>query len=389
VSDADPENRAGEITRELNTESPGQSSGLPALILYDERTGGLRIAALTLLDRLVVAIHRAGSGSITVVSPGQPPALKRAAALRIPVRFESTADSLDGSTLVASSSLLVQTADVRELLRHGGRLVTAAGLPLPIGLLRPGDTPCEAALDSLPVQVASGIAYSVMDPSAARDAQKALWDSLGSSSDGLVDKAFNRPCGRFLSKVLVHTPVSPNAVSVTSVMIGLVAAWFFAVGNHNAVILGALLFQFSAIVDCVDGDLARVLFKESVLGKWLDLAGDQIVHVTVFAAIAAGIMQTGQSPHGLCLGLSAVLGAVISFAVVLRGMRQPVSDRSPLLQKLIDSATNRDFSALVLVLACFNRLDWFLWMSAIGSHLFWMTAFALQFRARPAGTPAR
>jgi hypothetical protein len=60
-----------------------------------------------------------------------------------------------------------------------------------------------------------------------------------------------------------------------------------------------------------------------------------------------------------------------------------------LLQKLIDSATNRDFSALVLVLACFNRLHWFLWLSAIGSHLFWMTALALQFRTRPAGNPAR
>jgi 1L-myo-inositol 1-phosphate cytidylyltransferase / CDP-L-myo-inositol myo-inositolphosphotransferase len=357
--------------------------------LYDERTGGLRIAALTLLDRLVVAIHRAGSHPITIVSPEQPPALERAAALGIPVRFESRAELLGGETLVAWSSLLVQAADVRKLLRDGGRLVTPAGRPLPIGLLRPGDTPCEAALDALPVQVASGVACAVTDAAVAREAQRTLWDSLGSSSDGLVDRVINRPCGRFLSKVLVHTPVSPNAVSVTSVGIGLVAAWFFAVGNHNAVILAALLFQFSAMVDCVDGDLARVLFKESALGKWLDLAGDQVVHVTVFAAMAAGIMQTGQSRHGLSLGLSAVLGAIISFAVVLRGMRQPVSDRSPLLQKLIDSTTNRDFSVLVLVLACFNRLHWFLWMSAIGSHLFWMTALALQFRARSAGNRAR
>jgi 1L-myo-inositol 1-phosphate cytidylyltransferase / CDP-L-myo-inositol myo-inositolphosphotransferase len=184
-------------------------------------------------------------------------------------------------------------------------------------------------------------------------------------------------------------PGQPNAVSLASIAIGLVAAWFFAVGSHQAAILAAVLFQFSAIVDCVDGDLARVLFKESPLGKWLDLAGDQVVHVAVFAAIAIGLVRGGETPFAFGLGISAVLGAVISFAVVVRGMRQPANDRSLLLQKLIDSATNRDFSVLVLVLACFNRLEWFLWLSAIGSHVFWITALALQLGSHAKETPAR
>lgn len=330
----------------------------------------------------MVAVHRGGAGPITIVATNTRLVLKRASALGIPVRIATDAPPREVSTLVASSNLLVQAADVRVLLEHGGCLATAEGTLLPIGVLPAGDAPWRTALDALPTLQARGVACRITDAVSARQTERALWASLTSSSDGLVDRVFNRPCGRVLSKVLVHTPVSPNAVSLVSIGIGLVAAGFFAAGSYRAVLVGALLFQLSAIVDCVDGDLARVLFKESPLGKWLDLAGDQVVHVAVFAAIAVGLSRGGQSPLALWLGVSAVAGALLSFAVVVRGMKRPASDRSRLLQKLIDAATNRDFSVLVLVLACFHRLDWFLWMSAIGSHGFWMLALALQTGSR-------
>ena len=197
------------------------------------------------------------------------------------------------------------------------------------------------------------------------------------------------PAGGPLSKLLVHTSITPNAVTLASIVIGLVAAWFFAIGTYAAVALAAVLFQLSTIVDCVDGDLARVLFKESPFGKWLDLGGDQVVHVAVFAAIAVGLVRSGQSPYGVWLGVSAVLGALLSFAVVVQGLRRPANHPNGLLSKLIDSATNRDFSVLILILAGVGRLGWFLWMTAIGSHLFWITALALQLRSRTAGSRAR
>jgi phosphatidylglycerophosphate synthase len=289
-------------------------------------------------------------------------------------------------TLIASSTILVQAGDVRSLLQQGGRLANKDGGALPLGLLPTGSEPWEGALNALSAQDAKGVACCVTDAHSARDATEALWRSLTSSADGLVDRYFNRPCGRILSKLLIHTPVHPNAVSLVSVGIGLLAACFFALGNYPMVVFAALVFQLSAIVDCVDGDLARVLYKESSFGRWLDLAGDQVVHLAVFGGIAAGLMQRGDSPLAVWLGISAVIGAVLSFVVVVRGMRQPAGEQSRTLQKLIDSATNRDFSVLVLLLACFDRLEWFLWLTAVGSHLFWMTALVLQLSPRARGT---
>lgn len=156
-------------------------------------------------------------------------------------------------------------------------------------------------------------------------------------------------------------------------------------GRHEWSVVAAALFQVSAIVDCVDGDVARSVFKESPLGKWLDLVGDQVVHAAVFVGIAVGLWRSGLHGPFLALGGSAVLGGLIAFGVVVRGMTRK-GEPNRRLQRLIDGATSRDFSVLVLALACAHHLEWFLWMAAVGSHVFWVLALGLQlFPGKPAG----
>lgn len=354
---------------------------LPAVLFADARTASLKVAGLTLLDRLIVAIHRGGADSITIISEGKLPDLKRTSALDIPFTVSSQVPALEVPVLWASAQILVQTVDVRRCFESGGSLVNADGDPLPIGIVEKLDPPSQPVFDPSRQLRPEGIARLVNDRPSARRAEADLWDSLTSGSDGLVDRVFNRPCGRPLSKLLIHTPVSPNTVSIISILIGVVSAVCFAKGQFQMSILGAILFQISAIIDCVDGDIARILFKESVLGKWLDLAGDQIVHVSVFAGITLGLLASGANGLGtIWLGASAVAGALLSFAVVVRGKRQTPSPNNH-LQQIIDATSNRDFSVVVFVLACLQRLDLFLWMAAIGSHVFWVTALTLQRRS--------
>ena len=257
--------------------------------------------------------------------------------------------------------------DVRDLVNvigQGGQLISAEGTPLPVRMTVDNPNPV----------VAGPMAMLIVDAASAAEAERKLWASLTSTADGLVDRFFNRPVGRQLSKLLVQTPISPNQVSVVSILIGLVSAWFFAVGSF---VWGALVLQLSAVIDCVDGDLARALFKQSRLGKWLDLAGDQVVHFSVFAAIGLGVSRLDPSVPALALGLSAALGVLLSFAVIVRALRQPVAQRGPLLNKLLDATANRDFSVLLLLLAIFGRMDLFLWMAGIGVHVFWIALLVL------------
>jgi phosphatidylglycerophosphate synthase len=355
---------------------------VPAVLLADPGTAGLPAVALTLLDRLIVAAHRGGCSPITVVANGPLPDLRRTRALGITFDVIPQLPPLTPGTLVASTGQLLLDGDIRQLTRSTGRLVTANGTPLPAGRIDTTPTDPTDPWKTLSAIAARGVACPVHDPASARAAGETLWASLSSSADGTVDRYFNRPVGRVLfSRWLVHTPITPNQISVAATALGLTAGVLFGFGVQKLAILAGVLFQVSAIIDCVDGDVARSVFKESPLGKWLDIIGDQVVHASVFAGIAIGLWRQGAPGPFLWLGGSAVIGGFIAFLVILRGMRTPGPANSR-LQKLIDAATNRDFSVLVLILACIDRLGLFLWAAAIGSHAFWILALLLQRESR-------
>lgn len=339
--------------------------------MCDARTASLKIAGLTILDRLVVTAHRAGCAPIFLVCENAAP-LDRAKALGIPVSHASDAAGLPGAALLIKGSVLVEVRDLENVIAQRGELISAEGMPLPVRINVENPKPVAAGT----------VAMSILDAASAAQAERKLWASLTSTADGLVDRFFNRPLGRPLSKLLVHTQISPNQVSIVSILIGVASAWFFAAGN---LVTGALIFQLCAIIDCVDGDLARALFKQSLLGKWLDLGGDQVVHFSVFAAIGIGVARTDPTVPALALGASAALGVLLCFAVIVRALRQLAAQRSPHLNKLLDATANRDFSVLLLALALWGRMDLFLWMVGIGIHVFWMALFALQIgRVTPA-----
>jgi phosphatidylglycerophosphate synthase len=340
---------------------------VPAILDCVAETSGVQIAGLNLVDRLIVTAHRAGCAPIYVIAKTTP-AAPRARALGIDITLASVKPALDQPALLVNGAALVETADLQLLIERGGRLFSADGTPLPVAM---------TTGDAGPVR-AGKVATLITDATSVRTAERRLWASLTSSADGIVDRFLYRPLGRYLSKILIRAPFSPNQVSIVSMLVGIFSAWFFARGYF---ISGALLLQLSASVDCVDGDLARALYKESRLGKWLDLVGDQFVHVAVFAGIGFGLAASDPASPALALGISAVLGTIISFAVIVRLMQRKNGDRSSALEKLIDAATSRDFSLLVLLLAMVGRLDLFLWMAGIGVHLFWIVAFCSQWQS--------
>jgi phosphatidylglycerophosphate synthase len=271
-----------------------------------------------------------------------------------------------------SGAVLVDPRDLERVIEADGQLTAGDGSPLPVKMSTAHPQPV----------VALGVAAAVRDEASAREAERALWASLGSSADGMVDRFVNRPLGRVLSKLLVHTSVSPNAVSVASILIGVASAPLFAAGNF---VVGALVLQLCAIVDCVDGDLARALFKQSALGKWLDIGGDQVVHFSVFLGIGIGVARSYPQVPALVLGISAAVGVLLCFPVIIRGLRQPAEERGYLLAKLMDSTANRDFTVLLLALGIIGRMDLFLWMAGIGIHLFWIALLILQIAGRSSG----
>ena len=215
---------------------------------------------------------------------------------------------------------------------------------------------------------------SMADAASVGHAEWTLAQSLKGGLDGFVDRHFNRKCSRWLTRWLLRTRLTPNAVTLFATAVGLVAAGAFAVGSYSAVIVGALLFQFSTILDCCDGEVARLKFLESPFGQQLDLILDNVVHIAIFAGIAWGVSHSAWGSWALLFGGLAIVGNIAAFAVVQAAMRIRThmdESRRARIDAIFNSLVSRDFSVVILVFALINQMQWFLVLAAIGSNVFW------------------
>ena len=237
-------------------------------------------------------------------------------------------------------------------------------------------------------------ARDVHDAGDASAVERDLYRSLKGRFEGIVDRYFNRKLSPFFTKLFLKLKLSPNAITVAATLIGLAGATSFGMGTYAAGLLGALLFQLAAVIDCCDGEVARLTFTESPLGAKLDLVLDNVVHMAVFAGIAYGSYQThALSEQGwlyLALGAVAVLSNAMAFWLVTRLAARPSvpAEASTAHSKwkdfLLKNIATRDFSVVVLLFAVIGRLDWFLLLAVIGSALFGLVLTWLAFSTRSA-----
>lgn len=224
----------------------------------------------------------------------------------------------------------------------------------------------------------------------ASRAEHQLFSSLKGEFEGFIDRYFNRKLSWWCTRIFVALGLSPNAITVVATVVGLLAAVIFGLGTYAAGIAAALLFQLAAVIDCSDGEVARLTFTESPFGAWLDIAMDNVVHMAIFAGIAIGVYMNGvdsdRSWIPLALGAAAILGNIFSFALVNKAQtvhaasEWKTAGHAAWSDFMLKNVASRDFSVVLFLFALFGKLDWFLWMAAIGSIVF---ALAMLWVIRP------
>jgi phosphatidylglycerophosphate synthase len=211
-------------------------------------------------------------------------------------------------------------------------------------------------------------------------AERKLFSTLKGEFEGFVDRYFNRKLSRWFTRGFLACGFSPNAVTLVATGIGLISAACFGFGSYQTGVIAALLFQLAAVIDCCDGEVARLTFTESPFGAWLDIALDNVVHMAIFVGIAAGSYLRMMGHEGawvpLALGAAAVLGNASSFTLVNKAQKIKTASewKTPAhavwSDFMLKNVASRDFSVIVLLFALFDKLDWFLWMAALGSMAF-------------------
>lgn len=82
--------------------------------------------------------------------------------------------------------------------------------------------------------------------------------------------------------------ISPNSVTVASLLISLLAGFCFTSGSIIINSIGSVILIFAFVLDCLDGQLARYTNKTSVFGYYLDIFGDRVREPMLWTCMCVG-----------------------------------------------------------------------------------------------------
>lgn len=157
-----------------------------------------------------------------------------------------------------------------------------------------------------------GVAVLVRDDASARRAESLLLESLRKPQDGIVSRAINRSLSLRVTRVLARTDLRPNQLSVGILAFGALGAVGAAGGSYASMALGGLCFQIQSVLDGCDGELARLTFRGSRAGEWIDTLGDDFTNYGFFAGAAWGLHRAGLGALPLVLGAVGVGAGLVA-----------------------------------------------------------------------------
>lgn len=143
------------------------------------------------------------------------------------------------------------------------------------------------------------------------------WSELKSKckreNDYIITLFFTNEISLFVTWVLCKTPVTPNQVTIASIICALICGIFYASGMF---IWGSLFLFLSHMLDCTDGNLARAKETFSAFGRWLDFIGNRTGEVFIFFGITLYFYRVEESVFWVVLPLLASMLLLLYYYIV-------------------------------------------------------------------------
>ncbi|MBI2502043.1 MAG: CDP-alcohol phosphatidyltransferase family protein [Candidatus Latescibacteria bacterium] len=335
-----------------------------------------RVAGLSLLDRMVRTMARAGVEQLAVVvPPGAPRQVGRLPRkLCVEVRFLEWGTPaplpfppLGEGLLVVMGGYVHHHASLSELVEEGlgeGELVVQVSAPVQRGSfiqvhLRAGEVEFAAAeggesASSGALLCAFGLGAPeellrgreevwawlsrsargrrvqlrrtsrslwrrVEDRRGARAAKNMLFSQVTKATSGFISRHLNARISIPTSKLLIETGISPHLVTVLLVLpAGLASAYLVTRPEQYLWLAGAgVLWQLAAILDRCDGEIARVQLSESKFGAWFDTLTDNLAYLCAYSGMLVGLRRVHpEAPYYLYLGISAIAALLLTLGIM-------------------------------------------------------------------------
>jgi phosphatidylglycerophosphate synthase len=226
--------------------------------------------------------------------------------------------------------------------------------------------------------------------------REVTWRILQASmkaGEGWVGRHINRPISFRLAALAMRLGITPNPVTWLTFLIAVAMAGLLALGGTMGLAIGGALYQVVSVIDCVDGDIARVSYMSSRKGAALDTTLDMIANLGFMGGLGAGLVLTYGTGQLLAAGLLVAVAAcaMLFMTMLLRiGPKRGSFDvlRAALEQRLsgtprlrgavmtVEKMFKRDFYALFFATLCLLGLARVLLWLALAGSVVWLLAIA-------------
>lgn len=224
----------------------------------------------------------------------------------------------------------------------------------------------------------------------------------------LVHKAW-RIFSIYLTRILLYTPFTPDHITMLMIFWGFLVGFFFSLGTYWYMLIGAIVFEFSFILDAVDGEMARYKKTSSLRGKFLDIVAHLTSTSIPFIGLTIGLYLLNPSIYVILAGLSAgvfsvlcltvqslkhyvMFGELIKYAqktkkINQKRIHQKLSEK-PIkksvlksLVKSINCLTHQAYMMQIFLLgAIFNKLYWILIFYSLIFPLMWLIKLIHEYK---------
>jgi hypothetical protein len=199
-----------------------------------------------------------------------------------------------------------------------------------------------------------------------------------------------RPVAAVLVYLLRDTRVTPNQVSILSLLIAATAGIMLATGlSYTWLLIAVLVNHTSFLFDCADGMLARSRQQSSHLGHLLDFLMDEIKAMLIFGCVSVRLYQVHEDERYLLYGLGGLF-ALATGLMLTSFMRRPeysgqtptkdgqpavIQERSGLLGALVNALEHSarfvvHYPQYIWLCAIFDRIDIYFWAYAAVNLLY-------------------
>ncbi len=154
--------------------------------------------------------------------------------------------------------------------------------------------------------------FDIDDHRSINKAERELLRGLKKTTDGPISRYINRPLSLRITRYLVNTRLTPNQLSFFSFIAALLSGVVFSAKGYVALVMGAVLAQFSSVLDGCDGEVARLKYQASEFGGWFDAVLDRYADAFIVLGLTIHLLWERITLGPVIAGYFAITGSLIN-----------------------------------------------------------------------------